>query len=302
MTLLSTSAPAHPQYLPLDVLLSATAQRLYAALRSAGEAVRDHRGYHPGTTVVTLFAPVEAVAMAIGVSRRTIYYRLAELVNAGLVDQRAHYCTYRGQTRADGSLWAVRLNPSETNAPVRIGHDYLKGHYRDLGADIAAGRTAWAALKNNVAQSKSMRVSPIDISSILTFSITPLVKSISNDCATDERLELESLLDVPHALNAAVNEMVDTAARSIAGTLGARVASLNFYRWLIWALLRLERTGRGSYWYQVYLMVQRAGVDHREGACRNAGGLFVSRLKASGMWDELRSVAHVRVGRAPSSA
>ncbi len=234
--------------------------------------------------------------MAIGVSRQTIYNRLPELVEAGLVDHRAHYCNYQGRTRADGSLWAVRLNPGESAAPVRVELDWLQGHYRDLGADIVAGRTAWAALQSYPRIDKS----EIDLKPVLSFAISPLEKTINHDCKADDRPDLEALLDVTYADDAARNDAVDLAARAMAAELGASSSSLNFYRWLVWSLLRLEKAGRGSYWYQVYLMVQRAGVDRREGSCTNPGGLFVSRLKASRIWEELRAAPPVRVGVRPA--
>lgn len=295
MYLLTASAYDAQPYPTWNNSLSHTAQRLYDALRSAGEVVRDHRGYHPGVTVVTFFCPVDAVAMAIGVSRQTVYNRMPELVAAGLVHQRAHYCTHQGQTKSDGSLWAVRLNPGESVAPVRVEFDWMKGHYRNLGADIASGRTAWSALQSYSRKDKS----EIDLNPILAFSIFSLEEPINSDCKAYGRFDLEALLDVTYADDDARNEAVDLAARALAAELGASSSSLNMWRWLVWSLLRLEKAGQGSYWYQVYLMAQRAGVDRREGSCTNPGGLFVSRLKASRIWEELRAAPLMRIGTRP---
>ncbi len=87
--------------------------------------------------------------------------------------------------------------------------------------------------------------------------------------------------------------MVDKAARAIAQHL-ADADSLNFYRYLVWQLLRLYRGDR-SYFATVYQMVLRAGIDHHEGFARRAGALFVSRLKVCSLWDELREVSQCRV-------
>ena len=189
----------------------------------------------------------------------------------------------------------MRLNPGERASAPPIEHDYLKGSYRDLGEDIRQGRTAWALL-----QSKLEKTEQVKTELILSFAIPPtLKKSITDDCKGERGLELETLLDVPYTSVAERREMVDKAARAIGRTLGTEVGSLNMWRWLVWALLRLQEAQGRDYWHTVYLMVQRTGIDHREGACKNAGGLLVSRLKASRIWDELRRCPHVRVGARP---
>lgn len=295
MVLLETSNALHIAHkigLRAAETLSETGRRIYTALVGTALEVSQERKYHPNTSQVTFFSPVDSVAMAVGVSRQTIYNRLPELVERGLVEQTAHFCTLNGQTRADGSLWAVKLVP-ELPGKAKIDFSYMKQSYRDLGTDIQAGRTAWSAL-----QSYSREDNEVDISYILAFALTPNLQANKDDCKADEALALESLLDVAYAPVAARNEAVDNAAKAVASHLGSSTSSLNFYRWLIWALLRLEKQGV-SYFYQVFLLVQRAGVDRRENACKNAGGLFVSRLKQSGIWKELREVKHTRVGTSP---
>ncbi len=89
-----------------------------------------------------------------------------------------------------------------------------------------------------------------------------------------------------------------TAARAISQHLSDE-GSLNFYRYLVWQLLRLHQQGR-DYLLSVYQMLLRAGTDHQEGFARKPGALFVSRLKAGNLWDELREVALTRVGVKPA--
>ena len=85
----------------------------------------------------------------------------------------------------------------------------------------------------------------------------------------------------------------------------ARVAVLvllvvGLVSWLLWQLLRLsERTGAAP-WGMVYEQARRARADVLEGFAKrgNGGALFVSRLKQSPHWEELRR-ASGRVGSRP---
>jgi len=270
--------------------LSGTASILFSALREVAELAKIERGYHKKTSQVTFFAPVESVALAIGVSRQTVYNRLPELVSKGLVEQIGHYCTHNGQTRSDGSLWAVKLD-LETTGRAKIDYDWLKGSYRSLGDDIATGRTAWAALQSNPRRKNS-----VDISYITTFALSPDSKSLGNDCKAADAPALESLLDVAYAPVEGRGEAVDIAAQGISATLGGAKKDINLYRWLVWSLLRLEQQQQKTYYYQVFLMVQRCGVEKRENACTNPTGLLVSRLKAAGIWQDLKNCKQSRIG------
>jgi hypothetical protein len=112
--------------------------------------------------------------------------------------------------------------------------------------------------------------------------------------ASGERLSLEILLDVPFVPKQRRREGVDRAARALAQHLTDE-GSLNFYRYLVWQLLRLHQQGR-DYVLSVYQMVLRASADLTEGFARKPGALFVSRLKACALWDELREVPPTRIG------
>ncbi len=62
---------------------------------------------------------------------------------------------------------------------------------------------------------------------------------------------------------------------------------MNFYRCLVWQLLRLEAAGQAAPWHMVYEQARRARVDAAEGFARRPGALFVSRLKGAPWWDEV---------------
>lgn len=275
--------------------LSPTATRLLDALRQVAKLVGAARGYHRQTSQVTFFAPVEAVAVAVGCSRQTIYNRLPELVARGLVAQTGHYCSHNGQTRSDGSLWAVKVR--DTPGRAKIDYDFLRGSYRSLADDIAKGRTAWALLQSN-----PRRNQPVDISCVLTFALPPAQKSINDDCKRADAPQLESLIDVPYAPVEARSEAVDNAARAISSILGGATKDLNLCRWIVWSLLRLKAGSNRDYFYSVFLMIQRCAVEKRENACKNATGLLISRLKTAGIWAELKAVRHTRIAVRPIKA
>lgn len=113
------------------------------------------------------------------------------------------------------------------------------------------------------------------------------------NATSSERLSLEILLDVPGLPKQRRREGVGRAARALAHHL-TDGGSLNFYRYLVWQLLRLHQQGR-DHVLAVYQMVLRANADHREGFARKPGALFVSRLKASSIWEEIREVPLTRI-------
>lgn len=275
--------------------LSPTAERLLDALQQVARLVAAARGYHRQTSQVTFFAPVESVAVSVGVSRQTIYNRLPELVAAGLVSQTGHFCTHNGQTRLDGSLWAVKVR--DTPGRARIDPDYLKGSYRSLGDDIATGRTAWAVYSQHPRGSHL-----VDISPILTFALPPTKNPLASDCKGIAAPQLESLLDVPYAPLEGRSAAVDGAAGAVSSVLGGAKKDINLYRFIIWALLRLQAASNKDYFYSSFLMIQRCAVERRENACKNPTGLLIARLKAAGIWAELKNAPPGRIGRRPLKA
>lgn len=284
----------------LEASLSSTALTLFRALHTVAVEVGAAREYHPQTSQVSFFCPVEAVALALGIHRATVYRALPELRAAGLVDVRGHFCTHRGRTRSDGSVWSVRLRPVGGRA-ARVGYSDLKRQYRNLSGDIEAGCTVWADMR----QSKNPTKGQVDLELIRRWALPPshfeppIASAV--DCRTSARRDLEAILDVPHAGREARSAAVDLAAQALAAALHDR-AGVMFYRKLLWQLLRRSDAGRGDHFYTVYLAAQRAQVDSVEGFARRSGALFVSRLKAAPWWDELMNAPPARVGVRPVEA
>jgi hypothetical protein len=278
--------------------LSSAALTLFRALHTVAVEALELRGYSPGTSEISLFCPVEAVALALGCHRATVYRALPELRAAGLVDVRGHFCTHRNRTRADGSVWAVRLRPVGGRR-ARVGYGDLKRSYRNLCGDVEAGRTVWAAMR----QSKDNPTNEgINLNHIRRWALPPTDKTpVTSDCRTTARRSLEAVLDVQHVEKPERSAAVSLAAEALAAALRDR-GGVMFYRRLLWQLLRRSDAGRGDHFHAVYLAAVRASVDAAEGFARCPGALLVSRLKGAPWWDEVWDAPPVRVGVRPLEA
>jgi hypothetical protein len=272
--------------------LNPLALRIYALLNLLGCEVAYRRGYHRKASQVSYFCPAESICAHLRISRGSFYRSLKELLALGFVDARGHKTTLRGwAVRCDGTLWSVKLLPHK-GSRARLRYDDLKAQYRDLGADIEAGKTVWAQMR----QSCTEEINTVTFESLLAWALPPTHEQnpVTLTVASEEQLSLEILLDVPFAAKQGRREAVDKAARALAQRL-SDAGSLNFYRYLVWQLLRLHQQGR-DYLLAVYQMTLRASADLQEGFARKPGALFVSRLKSCALWDELREVPPVRVG------
>ncbi len=282
----------------LEGRLSGAALTLFRALHTVAVEALELRGYSPGTSEISMFCPVEAVALALGVHRATVYRALPELVEAGLVAHRAHYTTHRNRTRSDGSVWAVRLRPVGGRR-ARVGYGDLKRSYRNLSGDVEAGRTVWAAMRQSKENPSNEGV---NLNFIRRWALPPTDKTpVTSDCRTAARRSLEAVLDVQHVEKPERSAAVSLAAEALAAALRDR-GGVMFYRRLLWQLLRRSDAGRGDHYHAVYLAAARAAVDSSEGFARRPGALLVSRLKRSPWWSEVWDAPPVRVGGRPLEA
>ena len=268
--------------------------RTFQALHTCALHVAQRRGYAPAVSRVTFFCPLEVVAVALGVNRTTVWRHLHILRELGLVDARAHKTTFRGETVNDGYLWCVRLNPQQGKSP-RLTYDELRARYRNLSADVEAGRTAHAltqkAREEKMQQSYSVEKGTVNLELLLSWTL-PLenpFSPVNTDCC---KAEIMSILDVRHAEKSERNLAVDQAASAICYAL-ADPGSHGWYCKLLWTLLRRRDQGQ-DYFHQFYDMVLRTRADRTEGFARNAGKLLISRLKKWEVWDWLEETPMTR--------
>jgi hypothetical protein len=229
---------------------------------------------------------VEIVAAVLEVNRHTVRRNLTRLFQAGLVDAREWKTDVGGETRNAGYLWQVKLDP---NSPVqpRLQADEFQHPWRDLGADINAGLTAYSQRQ----QSKSPQANKVDITSVLAWALPLGIKPLPfstvtvADSPVEPQPSLAAMFDLPYLASHNRASVVDCAARAIAYHLGDQ-HSLTFYRRLLWRFAQLS--DRGMNWFQPrYDQVLRAGTDVREGFARRGGAVLISRLKGWAIWDEL---------------
>jgi hypothetical protein len=262
--------------------LSTTARKIYTALVATGLEVALERKYSPNVSQVVFFACAESVALACGIHPSTLYRKLPELQQAGLVASAGHYCTHNGQTRLDGTVWAVRVTP-DRGSKVRIGFDWLKKSYRCLGADIDAGRTAWLQMRESYpTRDKSV----IRLDALRRWALSRLSKTpVKVDSRT---VDLASILDVPAVSKQSRAEKIFEAAKAISSALNDN-GSHRFYMAVLWGLTKLRDRGGGDYFGTLHLMISRCSADVTEGFARdgNGGKLFTSRLKQAGLLDEI---------------
>ena len=277
--------------------LADSSARIYRALHEVALVVARARGYVAGVSQVSFHVPAEVVAYALHMHRATLYRQLPKLKALGLVDWRAHRTTYNARVVADGTVWSVKLRPTRGKS-ARVSIEDLQHKWRDLGWDVLRGRTAY----HHVRQSNTEDSSTRGISALLLWALpqeepeTPLSMTVAPGRTPARAVGLEGVLDVPYATRPARAAAVDTAARSVCALLGDD--SVNFYRWLLWQLLRLHDRGQ-DHFGGVFVMLERALADHREGFARTAGALFVSRLKRWQVWELVKATPPWAAGDRP---
>ena len=153
------AAPAAPQvthqFNPSDSLTACldsaecpqTARKIFRLLHELGlESVRK-RGLPTRPDIAVFHLPVELLAAHLQVERTTIWRNVQPLKEAGILDERDHYDTLRGQTAVTGKLWAISTMPelvlSGQNRRVRLTHADLRHQWRNLDRDVREGRTAY---------------------------------------------------------------------------------------------------------------------------------------------------------------
>ncbi|MCA9840282.1 MAG: winged helix-turn-helix domain-containing protein [Trueperaceae bacterium] len=283
------SAETHQQ--PI-FLLSEQNIDIYQNLLEVAYHVGDRRGYKAIPNQVTFFCPTEIVASALGMHRSTLYRKLPELREAGLIDQRGHKTSLHGQTRSDGSLWAVNLKP-ETGYKAKLHIEDFKHDYRDLEADIESGNTAYNYLRQSKETTKDLK----SVELILDWIPLPPLRDkspLSMTVAEGQVADIEAFLDLPDVHHSDRGGAVAYSAMQLALFLGD-VESIAFYRWLLWQALRLSWQDKSCFG-ALHTLLLSVRHDKDLESFRKPGAVFVKRLKDSSWWEQLKQVPLTRVG------
>ena len=277
------TVPALASLTNLEALPSGP-RRLLELMHDLAATVCQARAYRMAPSQATVHAAQELLARALGCGLTSIWRWTAVLKALGLLDARAHFTNSKGVTRADGTLYAVSLQRGHR---AHLTHDDLAHQYRDLDADRAAGRTAWAALRAEAEVKGSDTDRETDWRSTLrawvvtpgSLSSPPLVP----DPFTGPRTVLEVAETLPLVMDAH-----PTKRAALIGTLGATLAramgdqhSRAWYCGLIWKAWREECEGRAAL-QPLAAALSRLDADLREwGELKRPGALLATRLRSA---------------------
>lgn len=256
--------------------------RAYRMLLEVARRIARGRELPAGATQAVFHCPLEVVALALGVHRVTLWRWLRPLKAQGLLDWRAHKTTCRGQTRNDGTVWAVKLVGD--GQPARLGPEDLRRPWRDLEADIREGRTAYKQMQQS--EHEQLELGGIEL--ILNWALPPETNStpLGLNVAPSLPSDASSVLRLPYVRPEQRHRAVEQCSQAICLYLGD--SHPRFWCYLLWGLLRLHDSGQ-DYFETLHLMLRRAGADREEGFARNAGALLVKRLKDSFLWGLARA-------------
>jgi hypothetical protein len=238
---------------------------------------------------VTAFAPNEALARAVGVSSATLYRILAGLEEKGLIARRAWWtpATVHGKTGvyAAGTVYAVRM-PQRERRP-RVGLEDLRHRWRDLDADIAAGRTAWALLRESINTPPKEECEALRF--ILGFSLSP--------GTLETALNIDTLTGLLNLRGPNKGARVWEAALGLAREFRDE-RNTRFYARLLWGGLRLAWYGlRGDALEVLAWAVTRVREAIAAGGAkvRRPGALLASLLKQEGLLQAIQEAPAWRV-------
>lgn len=319
-------------------------RELYGLLVRMALYEAQRRGYRAAPSQVTVLIGVEALAAAIeaatgeGFSRPTLWRRLDALRAAGLIATRRWFAPVdravlpgarpsRRQRKAAQAAQAAGEAPEDAEPEVvrvtagtlvsvrltagraHVHADDLRASWRDLEADIAAGRT-WrrSGAQEGVNALEGLSETTRRQDWIITQALPPtasegsvtLMRSPGRDIAENAvPAELSELFDLPALGRPDRAPRVDALARSIAA--GLRDSdNLNAHRWTIWQALRLADQGQTWALDALYCTAQRVIYDahdvNRTRDLRRPGARYVAALKESGVWDALKAAPANRVG------
>ena len=124
--------------------------------------------------------------------------------------------------------------------------------------------------------------------------------SISDISTSETAASLTTILDVeaaPFDDFEARQQSVNIAAQSLSLILGD-THSLNYWRNLLWQMLRCNDLGQGNYFYELYEQARTVEYDGKSEAMKRPAAVLISRLKARAWYEHvLRDVPRYPVAR-----
>jgi hypothetical protein len=251
-------------------------RRLLELLHQVAVSTVTARAYPVAPSQVTVHQPQELIAKALGCHVVTVWRWTGDLARLGLIAARAHFTTSKGATRADGTLYAVTLQPGHR---AHLTHDDLAYSWRDLDGDRAAGRTAWKVLQGSDLRTVDQWLNLLAAWAVTPGSVTdtPLFPDPCNSPGT--------LQDAAHMLPLVATAHPDKRP-ALVGMIASALAralddqhSRRFYCRTVWDAWTAEVEGRAG--LQVLAaQLARLDADRREWAgLKRPGALLAARLR-----------------------
>jgi len=283
---------------------TAVRETFTALVRIALEHAR-LKGYSGAVSTVRFHLVQELLASHLDVSRETLWRHLNQLQKLGVLNRESHKTTSRGTVISDGTLWAIKVAPNVQGRPLLRREDF-KAQYRDLDADRKANRTAWARLggfaKKQLQQSEERLKTAVKAEELVAWTLTPgfleqtpLSVTVARPAAVG-RTAVWDVKNVPLVSKQERGAVVDRVAHSLADAM--QDSSVNWYRWMLWQLLRLSDAGH-DHWQNFTALLERVQTDIQEGYAQKPGALFTARFKELGFYDLLNNAPPHRVGATP---
>ena len=240
----------------------ATARLVRLLYRLAVDVARERYGAHARKLGQVVFAiPVELLAEHLGVNRSTVWRALKRIEASGLVAARDWYAaSTAGQdgakaNRVAAKLFAVRLKPGR----ARLYHEDFRHRWRDLDADRAQRRTAWAWKQHHERPGYAV------------LRAWALGRPVAPD-ESPPNAQLYDILSLPDMLP----HLAAPVITALADYLAARLRdphSRGFYAKLLWRVVHLELRAE-----VLIAQIERVEADRREGWAKNPGALLAARL------------------------
>lgn len=262
-------AGVHPE---LEVLPDRLKRLLVGLYQAAEDQVARH-GYPVKPTEVAFFAPVRAVALALGVKHNTIstwfkrYPVLRKVVTYAPYTNKVWNA--RVQDEQDwhaGAVWVVRFTPGQ----AKMRTEYLERKWRDLQRDIKQGETIQAGYTGLRPSSEAPEKQVVE----LVRFWSPVV--------SQPPLELDGR-SPDHAVDYAVLDAFDAvtaarAAEAVQVLVGDKPTSIPYWHSLIFRALRANKL------HILHNLLTRTLTDIREWpGLKNPAALLVSRVKHAGL-------------------
>ena len=314
--------PFQSELKQIEPSLTPSAFKLYSLLQDVALAIATHRGYRGVVSgalkSLTFFCPKEVIARVLDLDPRTVY-RAAQLLNEkNLLDNRVIKATLKGEKRNAGTLWKVKLNPIEESVP-KFDAEELSHSWRDMDKDAKEGRYAMLK-KEKEEENKTPSKDPMsDINKpintlskrnrVLEWALPPInneINSLSisdileNPATTELTAGLTSILDVdaaPFDDFEARQQAVNIAAHNLSLILSDS-HSLNYWRSLLWQLLRCGDLAQGNYFYELYEQARTVEYDSKSEAMKRPAAVLIARLKSKPWYEHvMRDVPRYPVAR-----